>query len=87
MKSLLTSLLRHLKQRKLNRTHELIAELSALIEHWNGYHMGEYNNSPWQYNNSPRQPRYLVDSLGEWRGKRAALIVRANRLEKELSQS
>lgn len=74
--SLFTSLSRHFKQRELNRTHERLAELDASIAHYDRF------SSPGS--NGERKPAELVERLGKWRGENAKLLVRRDRLEKEL---
>lgn len=72
--SLLTTLSRHFKQRELNRTIENLAELSELLAYWStkvNYATGGI-------------PGVVAENVGHWRGKRAKLLVRRDRLEKEL---
>lgn len=71
--SLLTTLSRHFKQRELNRAHERLAEISAMIGVISD--RAGYKNGAWKDG---------VYSMIELRGEHAKLTARRDRLEKEL---
>lgn len=75
--SILTTISRYLKQRELNRVHEHIAELGELLAYWSGM----VNAA------TGKIPEEIACNVSGWRAKRAKLIVRRDRLEKELGAS
>lgn len=68
---------RYLKQRELNRIHERLAELGELLDYW----CTKVNIV------TGGIPEEVVYSVSGWRAKRAKLLVRRDRLEKELGVS
>lgn len=77
MPSILTAIIRHFKRRKLNRTNERLAELGELLAYWS-------TKTNAATGNIPAEVAYNVSG---WLAKRAKLLVRRDRLEKELGLS